>query len=56
MRFLSMVRLNENTAAAPSEQLVADMRKLMDQLMRAGVLIRYGRTPTHSGGRPRASE
>ena len=39
MRFLSMVRINENSGMQPSEQLMADMGRLIDEMTRAGVLL-----------------
>lgn len=39
MRFLSMVRLKENSGLQPSEQLMADMGHLIDEMTRAGVLL-----------------
>ena len=54
MRFLSMIRLAENTGQVPSEQLMADMGKLIDEMTRAGVLIRTaGLRPTSEGTRVR---
>jgi hypothetical protein len=54
MRFLSMIRLDENTGQVPSEQLMADMGKLIDEMTRNGVLIRTaGLRPTGEGARVR---
>src|SRR3954465_740489 len=54
MRFLSMIRVNESTGQAPSEQLMEDMGKLIDEMTRAGVLIRTaGLRPTKEGKRVR---
>lgn len=39
MRFLSMVRLKENSGPQPSEQLMADMGRLIGEMTRAGVLL-----------------
>ena len=39
MRFLSMIRLRENSGMQPSEQLMADMGRLIDEMTRAGVLL-----------------
>jgi len=39
MRFLSMIRINENSGLRPSEQLMADMGKLMDEMTKAGTLL-----------------
>ena len=54
MRFLSMIRLNERTAQAPSEQLMRDMGKLIDEMTREGTLVRTaGLRPTKEGKRVR---
>ena len=54
MRFLSMVRINENAGLQPSEQLMADMGKLMHELTEAGVLLdTAGLMPTSAGVRVR---
>lgn len=54
MRFLSMIRLDESTGQVPSEQLMADMGKLLDEMTREGVLIRTaGLRPTAEGARVR---
>jgi hypothetical protein len=39
MRFLSLIRINEATSQPPTERLLADMGKLMEQMTREGVLI-----------------
>lgn len=39
MRFLSMIRINENSGKRPSEQLMADMGRLIDELTSSGVLL-----------------
>ena len=39
MRFLSMIRINENTGQQPSEQLMADMGRLIEDMTKAGVLL-----------------
>ncbi|GAB3093083.1 YciI family protein [Lysobacter terrae] len=39
MRFLSMVRVNESTGQQPSEQLMADMGRLIQEMTKAGVLL-----------------
>src|SRR5262245_17859093 len=50
MRFLSMIRLDENTGQVPSQQLMHDMGKLMDEMTREGVLVRTaGLRPTREG-------
>ena len=47
MRFLSMIRINENSGQVPNEQLMHDMGKLIDEMTRNGVLIRTaGLRPT----------
>jgi hypothetical protein len=54
MRFLSMIRLDENTGQVPSEQLMTDMGKLIDEMTRKGVLIHTaGLRPTREGARVR---
>lgn len=56
MKFLSMIRVDEKTAKPPSEKLMADMDKLMQELTRAGVLIEaQGLRPTSEGTRVRLS-
>jgi hypothetical protein len=57
MRFLSMIRLDERAAQAPSEQLMQDMGKLMDDMTRDGTLIRTaGLRPTKEGRRVRLTK
>lgn len=54
MRFLSMIRINENSGMAPSEQLMADMGKLIEEMTRSGQLISTaGLRPTAEGVRVR---
>ena len=54
MRFLSMIRLDENSGQVPSKQLMTDMGKLIDEMTRQGVLIRTaGLRPTSEGARVR---
>jgi len=54
MRFLSMVRVVENTGQKPSEQLMSDMGRLLDELTTAGVMIETaGLKPTAEGVRVR---
>ena len=54
MRFLSMIRLDERTAKAPTEQLMTEMGKLIDELTRAGALLSTaGLRPTSEGVRVR---
>ena len=54
MRFMSMIRINENAGLAPSEQLMSDMGKLIEELTRTGQLITTaGLRPTSEGVRVR---
>ena len=54
MRFLSMIRVDENSGQVPSEQLMQDMGKLIEEMTRQGVLIRTaGLRPTKEGARVR---
>jgi len=54
MRFLSMIRINEKGGQVPSEQLMHDMGKLIDEMTREGVLVRTaGLRPTAEGTRVR---
>src|SRR5215813_3715823 len=54
MRFLSMIRLDETTGQVPSEQLMSDMGKLIDEMTREGVLVRTaGLRPTAEATRVR---
>jgi hypothetical protein len=54
MRYLSMIRIDENTAKPPTERLMADMGKLMEEMTQAGVLIETaGLRPTAEGFRVR---
>ena len=54
MRFLSMIRINERAAQAPSEQLMQDMGKLIEEMTREGTLVRTaGLRPTREGRRVR---
>ena len=54
MRFLSMIRINENSGQVPSEQLMNDMGKLIEEMTREGVLISTaGLRPTAEGVRVR---
>ena len=57
MRFLSMIRINENAGLVPSAQLMADMGKLMEELTKAGKLINTaGLRPTAEGKRVRLAQ
>lgn len=54
MRFISMIRIEENTGQVPSEQLMNDMGKLMEELTRSGQLVSTaGLRPTSEGVRVR---
>jgi hypothetical protein len=56
MKFLSLIRINENSGKVPSEQLMTDMGKLIDEMTRAGVLRdTAGLRPTSEGVRVRLS-
>ena len=55
MRFLSMIRIDETTGQAPSEQLMADMGRLIEELTRTGQLVSTaGLRPTSQGVRVRS--
>jgi len=55
MKFLSMIRIDEKTGQVPSEQLQADMGKLIEEWIREGKLIRTaGLRPTSEGFRVRS--
>jgi hypothetical protein len=55
MKFLSMIRIDETTGQVPSEQLMADMGKLIEEWTREGKLIRTaGLRPTSEGFRVRS--
>jgi len=54
MRFLSMIRIDERTAKAPTERLMSDMGKLIEEMTAAGKLVRTaGLRPTAEGFRVR---
>lgn len=54
MRFLSMIRIDENSGVVPSEQLMRDMGKLIAEMTREGTLISTsGLRPTAEGARVR---
>ena len=56
MRFLSMIRVDETTGQKPSERLMQEMGKLMDEMFREGTLIRTaGLRPTREGVRVRSN-
>jgi hypothetical protein len=55
MRFLSMIRVNENSGQVPSQRLMQEMGKLMEEMIREGALIRTaGLRPTKEGVRIRS--
>ena len=54
MKFLSMVRINENSGVKPSQKLMDDMGKLMEEATREGWLVSTaGLKPTSEGKRVR---
>ena len=54
MRFLSMVRINENSGTKPSQKLMDDMGKLIEEATREGWLVSTaGLKPTTEGKRVR---
>jgi hypothetical protein len=54
MRYLSLIRIDETTAKPPTEKLMADMGRLIEEMTRAGVLIETaGLRPTAEGFRVR---
>jgi hypothetical protein len=54
MRFISMIRIQENTGQVPSEQLMNDMGKLIEEMTRSGQLVSTaGLRPTSEGVRVR---
>ena len=54
MRFLSMIRINENSGLAPTEQLMTDMGRLIEEMTRSGALVSTaGLRPTSEGVRVR---
>jgi hypothetical protein len=56
MRFLSMIRINERSGQKPSEKLMADVGKLIDEMTRSGALVdTAGLRPTAEGVRVRLS-
>lgn len=47
-----MIRINENSGLKPSDQLMQDMGKLLDEMTREGALVRTaGLRPTKEGVR-----
>src|SRR5215510_7804458 len=56
MRFLSMIRINERSGQKPSEKLMSDMGKLVEEMTRSGALVdTAGLRPTAEGIRLRLS-
>lgn len=54
MRFLSMIRADETTGRRPSEQLMRDMGRLIEEMTRRGVLVATaGLRPSAEGTRIR---
>src|SRR6186997_2251491 len=54
MRFLSMIRVDETTAEKPSERLMLEMGKLIEEMTRNGTLVSTaGLRPTNEGKRVR---
>jgi hypothetical protein len=54
MRFLSLIRVQENAGKQPSKQLMAEMEKLMAEMKNAGELLdTAGLAPTANGKRVR---
>jgi len=54
MKFLSMIRIDEKTGQQPSEQLMQDMGKLIEEMTRTGKLVTTaGLRPTKEGKRVR---
>ena len=54
MRFISLIRVQENTGQVPSEQLMHDMGKLIDEMTRSGHLVSTaGLRPSSEGVRVR---
>ena len=57
MRFLSMIRVDEKSGLVPSEQLMKDMGRLIEEMTREGVLVSTaGLRPTVEGVRVRLRE
>ena len=56
MRFLSMVRVNDGGCMQPSEKLMADMGKLIEEMTKTGVLLdTAGLRPVSEGVRVKLS-
>ena len=55
MRYLSMIRIDENTGQQPSERLMNEMGKLIEEMTREGTLVSTaGLRPTAEGARVRS--
>ena len=55
MKFLSMIRIDEKTGQKPSERLMREMGKLMEEMTREGSLVSTaGLRPTAEGARVRS--
>ena len=55
MRFLSMIRIDENTGNKPSDRLMTEMGALIDEMTKDGTLVRTaGLLPTKDGVRVRS--
>ena len=56
LKFLSMIRIAEGTGQQPSERLMTEMGKLMEEMTRSGALVSTaGLTPTAQGTRVRSN-
>ncbi len=56
MKFLSMIRIQENTGQRPSERLMTEMGNLMEEMTRTGALVSTaGLRPTAEGVRVRSN-
>ena len=56
MKFLSMIRIQENTGQKPSDRLMNEMGKLMEEMIRDGSLVSTaGLRPTSEGKRMRSN-
>ena len=56
MKFLSMIRIQENTGQRPSDRLMTEMGKLMEEMTRTGALVSTaGLRPTAEGVRVRSN-
>lgn len=56
MRFLSMIRIDESTGKQPSDRLVTEMSKLIEEMTQSGVLLdTAGLRPTSEGVRLKLS-